>query len=72
MKPADRFRVTELLYAISAEGARIGLHAGAVVLTPARGDAVSRYAQALCRELIEIYEQHPSEVTALLATKRAA
>ncbi len=72
MKPADRFRVIELLHAIATEGAHISVHAGEVVLSPACGAVGSRYAQALCRELIELHEQHPSEVGELLAARRAA
>ncbi len=72
MKPADRFRVMELLHAIATENAHISVCAGEVVLTATRGDMVSRYAQALCRELIELYYQHPSEVSEILAAKRAA
>ncbi len=72
MKPADRFRVVELLYAIAAERARVSIRAGEVILTPDRGDEVSRYARRLCRELAELYHEHPAEVSEMITSRRAA
>jgi hypothetical protein len=57
MKPADGFRMPELLHAIAAERARVSIRAGELILTPVCGDEVTRYAKSLCRELAELYHE---------------
>jgi hypothetical protein len=72
MKVADHFRATELLYAIRAERARVSIRAGELIVTPLRGDEVTRYAKSLCRELSELYHEHPNEVSEMIAAREAA
>lgn len=72
MKPADRFRVLELLDGIAAEDARISVQAGELIVTPIRGDDITRYARSLCRELTELYHEHPTEVGEMIAARLAA
>ncbi len=72
MKPADRFRVLELLDGIASEHARISIGAGQLIVTPICGDEITRYARSLCRELTELYQEHPSEVGEIIAARLAA
>jgi hypothetical protein len=72
MKTADRFRATELLHAIRAERARVSIRAGELIVTPLLGDEVTRYAKSLCRELSELYREHPKEVGEMIAARQAA
>ena len=72
MKPADRFRVMEVLHAIAGEGARVSLQSGELIVTPLHGEEVTRYAKSLCRELAELLREHPTQVSQMIAAPRAA
>jgi len=41
-------------------------------VTPLLGDEVTRYAKTLCRELSELYREHPEEVSEMIAARQAA
>lgn len=72
MKPADRFRVMELLHAIAQERARVSFRAGELILIPLGGGEITRYAKSLCRELAELFREHPTQVGQMIAAREAA
>jgi hypothetical protein len=72
MKPADRLRALELIHLLAAERAHVSICAAELVMTPGCDHEVTRYATSLCRELTELYHEHPAEVGELIAARQAA
>jgi len=71
MRTADRFRVCETLHAIAREHVRVTIEEQRLRLLPACGHQLTPYARSLCRELMEAYEQEPTEVGEMITERRA-